>query len=137
MYVHICSHFGSSCACLELNSPIGHEIPSDLKMATTCIEEQVLMQLAGHIDAAAFDIVRTQMLKRKGILGCLRKNRTVKELEDLKSCDLGILNTMAPLAAVSTTTGNCIHCIQDAGIGLFNPLTPDESETYIVAADRP
>ena len=76
------------------------------------------------------------MLKRKGILGCLRKNRILKELEDMRSFDTGILNSMPSLAAVSTTTGNCIHCMQDSGIGLFNPVDNEDEQTYIVATEN-
>ena len=73
-------------------------------MATSCIEQQVLNQLSVHTSAVGFDIIRTQMLKRKGIIGCMRKTRIFRELEDMRSYDMSIVNSMQSISAVQTTT---------------------------------
>lgn len=105
-------------------------------MATSCIEQQALNQLSVHTSAVGFDIIRTQMLKRKGIIGCMRKNRIFRELEDMRSYDMSIVNSMQSISAVQTTTGNCIHCMQDARLGLFNPEEREDEQTYLVATEN-
>jgi len=75
------------------------------------------------------------MLKRKGFLGCLRKNSLIAEMEEMRSYDVSILNSMQSLSAVQTTTGNCLHCLQDARIGLFNPEEREEEQTFLVATE--
>ena len=104
-------------------------------MATTCIEQQVLDQLIGH-SVVGLDIVRTQMLAHKGLLGFLRKNRLIAEMEEMKSYDVSIINAMQSLSAIQTTTGNCLHCLQDGCIGLFNPIDHEDEQTFLVATEN-
>ena len=62
--------------------------------------------------------------------------RFVKEMEDLKSYDMTLVNAIPSIGAVQTTTGNCLHCIQDAGVGTFNPSPAEDESVYIVATQN-
>ena len=54
----------------------------------------------------------------------------------MKSYDMSIVNSMQSISAVQTTTGNCIHCMQDARLGLFNPEEHEDEQTYLVATEN-
>ena len=103
-------------------------------MATTWIEQQVLCQLAGHASEVGIDIVKHQLASRKGLRGSLRKRGLLEELQPLKSFDEEAVNSCPALTAVSTCTANCIHCIQDSGVGLFEPH--GDSCMYVASTDN-
>ena len=103
-------------------------------MATTWIERQVLCQLEGHVSQVGIDIVRHQMCPKKGVRGCLRKNGLLEEMKPVRSFDEEALNALPSLGAVATLTGNCVHCMQDACVGLFDPS--GDRSMYVVAVDN-
>ena len=90
-------------------------------MATTWLEHQVLSQLCGHVSEVGIDNVRHQMASRRGIRSYMRKHGMLEELRPLASFDEEAVNRCPALTALATNTGNCLHCIQDAGVGRFDP----------------
>ena len=127
-----CSHFGSSCAILGL-SAFGR-YSTAIRMATSAIELAVLDQLCGCVSEVGLDIVRHQLLPRKGLAGFLRKNGLLPELDNIDAFDEKTVSMMPSLVSSAPTTGHCIHCIQDAGHGKFEPCT--ELKGYLVATDN-
>ena len=103
-------------------------------MATSWIERQVISQLYGHASEVGIDIVKHQLASRKGLKGSMRKQGLLEELKPLASFDEQSVNSCPALTALSTCTGNCIHCIQDTGVGLFDPSS--DSCMYLVSTDN-
>ncbi|CAE7242112.1 ACS [Symbiodinium sp. CCMP2592] len=58
----------------------------------------------------------------------------LEELSPLSSFDEQTVNSCPALTALATCTGNCLHCIQDAGIGLFEPA--GDRCMYVVSTDN-
>ena len=94
----------------------------------------MLDQLIGHTSEVGLDIVKHQLRPRKGFTGFLRKNGLIRELDELRAFDEEVISTFPSIDAMRSATGICIHCLQDAGHGVFEP---GSSKTgYIVATQN-